>query len=144
MMDYTAGFLFHNGHVLLVQKTRPKWQAGLLNAIGGKLDDGEQPLVGMIREFKEETGINTDFSHFATERGRDYTVHFFRSEWLYNAPTVPITNDVGERLLWCPLPRIGMPMVGNLHWLIPLAQDWRAPFASVCAIDHDIVRKPYW
>jgi len=45
---------------VFVVKNRPAWQAGLLNAPGGHIEDGETPLEACIREFKEETGIQTE------------------------------------------------------------------------------------
>jgi 8-oxo-dGTP pyrophosphatase MutT (NUDIX family) len=50
-----------NSHeFLLVKKSKPDWQAGLLNAPGGKINDGESALAACVREFKEETGIKTN------------------------------------------------------------------------------------
>ena len=36
-----------------------EWQAGLLNGIGGKIEDGEAPIEALVREFAEETGVQT-------------------------------------------------------------------------------------
>lgn len=54
---YVLGFMFDHEekHVLLIWKNRPKWQAGKLNGIGGKIEAGETPLQAMEREFTEET-----------------------------------------------------------------------------------------
>lgn len=58
---YVLGFAFYQDQVLLIRKTRPKWQAGLLNGIGGKVESfDENNQVAMRREFVEETGIETD------------------------------------------------------------------------------------
>jgi 8-oxo-dGTP pyrophosphatase MutT (NUDIX family) len=128
---YVAGFLFNadKARVLLVRKTRPEWQVGLLNGIGGKIEDmGESAEEAMVREFKEEVGwdpkIGWDF--FCVEEGPGYQVYFFRStlvspEIPWAAPSV---NDVGEPLAWYDLP-LKEPAVGNLNWLIPLALDPR-------------------
>jgi 8-oxo-dGTP diphosphatase len=60
-MNYVLGFMFDKKkeYVLLVRKNRPAWQRGKLNGIGGKLESGESYDAAMIREFKEETGIQT-------------------------------------------------------------------------------------
>ncbi len=52
-------FLFSEDRrrVVLINKKRPEWQAGLQNGIGGKVLEGEIYLQAMIREFKEETGF---------------------------------------------------------------------------------------
>lgn len=58
MTNYVVGFLFSSsmGQVVLVEKQRPEWQAGKLNGVGGKIEDGESDYEAMAREFREETG----------------------------------------------------------------------------------------
>lgn len=79
MGHYVVGFVvdhdYHN--VLLIQKNRPTWQAGLLNGIGGGVERGETSQQALIREIKEETGLDFTnpshepcmFSSIATSRG---------------------------------------------------------------------------
>lgn len=60
MIEYCAGFFFDPRceRVWLIRKNRPGWQAGRLNAIGGKAEPGETfTLDAMVREFREETGL---------------------------------------------------------------------------------------
>jgi 8-oxo-dGTP pyrophosphatase MutT (NUDIX family) len=47
--------------VVLIRKNRPEFQAGLLNGVGGKIETerGESPRRAMVREFFEETGVQT-------------------------------------------------------------------------------------
>ncbi len=58
---FCVGFLFNPdmSQVVLIRKNRPEWQAGRLNGVGGRLEDGETPLRGMQRKFKEETAWST-------------------------------------------------------------------------------------
>lgn len=80
MQEYVAGFAFDYAldEVLLVRKQRPQWQAGKLNAIGGKIEPGERPLDAMRREFTEETTLNVfDWEMFCVLRGDGFVVHFF-------------------------------------------------------------------
>jgi len=58
---YVVGFFFDKSmsNIALIRKQKPQWQAGLLNGIGGKVEDSELPKVAMWREFKEEAGLNT-------------------------------------------------------------------------------------
>lgn len=44
--------------VVLIRKNRPEWQKGLLNGVGGRLQDGEDSLHGMARECREEAGLD--------------------------------------------------------------------------------------
>lgn len=46
--------------VALIWKNKPKWQKGLLNGIGGKVEDSDDSHVAaIVREFREETGFQT-------------------------------------------------------------------------------------
>lgn len=90
MQHYVLGLAFTNTGVLMVKKNRPKWQEGLLNFVGGKVEDEEYSLFAMIREFKEETGIETkeeDWKFFGgmqrkfpSENGDDFSVSLFYTE----------------------------------------------------------------
>lgn len=58
MQKYVVGFLFDTSlNVVLIEKIKPEWQAGRLNGIGGHVEEGEDDLEAMIREFKEEAGV---------------------------------------------------------------------------------------
>jgi 8-oxo-dGTP pyrophosphatase MutT (NUDIX family) len=62
---FTLGFIFSQDlqKVLLIKKNRaPKGtkMIGKLNGIGGHLEPGEYPHIGIFRECKEETGIEID------------------------------------------------------------------------------------
>jgi 8-oxo-dGTP diphosphatase len=46
--------------VVLIRKTKPDYQRGLLNGVGGKIGDtiaGESAEDAIVREFEEETGV---------------------------------------------------------------------------------------
>jgi len=79
-MKYVAGLLFSptGKSVVLIRKNRPEWQAGKLNAVGGKIEFGETPFEAMVREFREETGVNRrDWQHIAILTGDGFEVNFF-------------------------------------------------------------------
>jgi 8-oxo-dGTP diphosphatase len=84
MITYVVGFMFsmNRDGVLLIRKNRPEWQAGKLNGVGGKIEDGETPRAAMVREFREETGIHTseDFWMIAGRiEGLEYRVFILRT-----------------------------------------------------------------
>lgn len=58
--QYTVVILFNNdgSKILLQTKDRTAF-AGKLNGIGGKVEYGEMPIMGAIREMQEETTLTT-------------------------------------------------------------------------------------
>jgi len=64
MKKYSMVFIFTKdlSKVLLIHKTRPEWQKGKLNGLGGKIEENESPVDCVLREVKEEStlGINQD------------------------------------------------------------------------------------
>jgi len=61
MKKYTVGFIFSKNlkRVLLVHKTAPAWQVGYINGVGGKVEEGEDKFDCVVREVKEEAGIDS-------------------------------------------------------------------------------------
>lgn len=58
---YCCGFMFskETREVALIEKKKPDWMARKLNGIGGKVQNNETPAAAMVREFREETGLDT-------------------------------------------------------------------------------------
>jgi 8-oxo-dGTP diphosphatase len=149
-LKMVVGFLFSDTDVLLVQKMKPPWQKGFWNGVGGKDEEDEEPIDAMVREFREETKIEVareSWHRFARETGPDYRTNFFaaRLPGSYVArPRIEKCNDVGEPLAWRDTRFISqLQVVGNLRWLIPLAQDWRNIFVEADTSD-DIREKASW
>lgn len=81
---YVVGLVFdeHRNKVALIRKNRPAWQAGKLNGLGGKVEENESFLTAMIREFKEESGVETneeDWKAFCDLQGEDFFIRLFAS-----------------------------------------------------------------
>jgi len=56
-----AGALYDTaGRVLITQRPAGKALAGRWEFPGGKLHDGEQPYAALVRELREELGVETD------------------------------------------------------------------------------------
>ena len=61
--EYVLGFAFDQKYsrVLLINKNKPGWQAGLKNGVGGKIETYDPTVAhAMVREFEEETSIETE------------------------------------------------------------------------------------
>jgi 8-oxo-dGTP diphosphatase len=145
---YVAGFYFWRDEMLLVRKHTPSWQSGKLNAIGGKVEAGENSVLAMRREFREETGIDVGgWNLFCQETTENYSVYFFRltADGDGERPVVQPENNVGEFLFWLPvlMSADSSEVIGNLHWLVPLARDWRR-YHCVFETGDDIKKRPTW
>jgi len=148
---YVAGFLLKrtqaSDQVLLVRKSHPDWQAGLMNGIGGEVEPGESIDAAMMREFWEEARHMTNgWEKFAVERGPGYEVWFYRltmSEFMVQEYTAPRVNDKGEELEWRDARNPKYPVIGNLNWLLPLALDPR-PIQCVVETQGDIRSIKTW
>lgn len=137
MQAYVAGFLFDASEtfVALVRKNKPEWQKGLLNAIGGKIENMEAPIDAMHREFHEETGMkDLDWTLFAVVRNvqQQWVVNFFRANTNSDCHVLGVKSVEEEKIeihitddVW----RRNVPTISNLRWLVPMAMlssrhDW--------------------
>lgn len=138
MRKYVLGFALHTDHeqILLIRKSRPAWQRGLINGVGGKIKPAELACDAMVREFKEETGLDTDleaWTYFATLEGEqpDFWCVFCYAAILDIFTALPQTD---EPLLYVHSGSPPPDSVPDLAWLIPLAKETifspsTAPFA---------------
>jgi 8-oxo-dGTP diphosphatase len=125
--QYVLGFMIRGdgSSVVLIRKNKPQWQAGLLNGVGGKIEPGETPHAAMIREFREETGVDTsgcEWRQYCELAGGDFEVYCFaaRDTRAWEAAT----SVEAERIIKARPDELSrMACVSNLHWLIALALD---------------------
>ncbi len=117
-----------DGRVLLAQRPEGKSMAGLWEFPGGKVETGETPEAALIRELKEELGIDTWQSclaplTFASHAYPDFHLLmplFACRKWQGTA-----TPREGQTLAWVrpsalrdyPMPPADLP-------LIPILRDW--------------------
>lgn len=123
MQTYSGGFLFYGNHVAMVLKSKPRWQFGLLNCIGGAIELGETPVTAMVREFQEETQLLTmerDWTEKLVIEGEGWRVHFFAAMWYERAPLMGTKEEPVSWQLVDPLPRHVIP---NLRWIVPFMLD---------------------
>lgn len=125
-VNYVVGFAFDQDRlkVALIEKRRPKWQAGKLNGIGGHIEAGETPAFAMSREFWEETGFRQPEDqwvkfcemHFDAPEvhGIIHCFHTELKEWKLKTMT-------DEKIVIRPVHELG-GAIRNLRWLIPMAK----------------------
>ena len=117
-----------DGRVLLAQRPQGKSLAGLWEFPGGKVEPGETPEACLIRELKEELGIDTWQSclaplTFASHSYPDFHLLmplFACRRW----QGIPVGRE-GQRITWAradalkdyPMPPADVP-------LIPILRDW--------------------
>lgn len=110
--------------VLLIKKTRPKWQAGNYNFPGGKIEDGEPPRISISREFKEETGLTIPthiWRSIGTIYNGDSRYRVLIFAGIYNSfqhgEAVSMTDELIE---WHQCNSLPPNIITNLSWLVPL------------------------
>lgn len=117
-----------DGRVLLAQRPEGKALAGLWEFPGGKVEPGERPEEALIRELKEEIGIDTWSSclaplTFASHAYEDFHLLmplFACRRW----QGTPQPHE-GQRLAWVrPRDMGGYPMPPADLPLIPILRDW--------------------
>lgn len=117
-----------DGRVLLAQRPEGKSMAGLWEFPGGKVESGETPEAALIRELREELGIDTWQSclaplTFASHNYPDFHLLmplFACRKW----EGIP-TPQEGQTLEWAHPKRLrDYPMPAADLPLIPILRDW--------------------
>lgn len=127
VIHYVCGILFSKSRAFtaVIRKNKPEWQAGRLNAIGGKIEAGEDPVTAVSREFLEETGVDIaveQWSPVAILTGDNFVCHFFTAfdDKVYGVKTIE-EEEVGvmrvDRFLNSEF------VIPNLKFIVPLALD---------------------
>lgn len=126
MTAYTVGFIFDPTfeNVLLMHKTKPAWQAGKINGLGGKIEPGETMYECIAREIKEESALetNTDAWVFIGNISSD-TVSLDVLVYIYVGRLADAQTVEGERVEWFPVASLPQNIISNLRWLIPMTID---------------------
>lgn len=126
MKKYSLGFAFDASgkYVVLIQKQRPTWQAGQWNGVGGHVEEGETFWQCMVREFREETTVDTyesDWSPLGVISGSGFEVHVFA---LFNDSIYKAQTNTDESVSVVKVSNLGaVKTISNLSWLIPAALD---------------------
>lgn len=117
-----------DGRVLLAQRPDGKSMAGLWEFPGGKVEIGETPEKALIRELKEELGIETKASCLApltfASHGYD-TFHLLMPLFACRRWVGSVTPLEGQTLAWVrPDALSEYPMPPADEPLVPILRDW--------------------
>ena len=124
-----VGFMFNENEtdVLLIQKNKPDWQKGKMNGIGGKVEGDETYKEAMIREFKEECGIEC--------KEWNPVILMFGDGWevqVYSAKSDDVfyfKQTEKEKVFLIPINELdAYSHVDNLRWLIPMCLDTKIDY----------------
>jgi 8-oxo-dGTP diphosphatase len=118
-----------DGRVLLAQRPEGKNLAGMWEFPGGKIEKGETPEAALIRELKEELGIDTAESclaplTFASHRYDDF--HLFMPLYVCRVWRGSVTAHEHQSMTWVyprdfnqyPMPPADIPLIPALQELL--------------------------
>lgn len=122
-IQYVLGFSCTRDKVILIGKTRPAWQAGLLNGVGGKVEPGESSIDAMVREYREETGVETaedTWLPFGRISGKDFSVDLFVRRTQVADPVETLTDEAVYTISFDSVPGLARDgcLVPNVSWLL--------------------------
>ncbi|HZO17987.1 MAG TPA: NUDIX domain-containing protein [Gemmatimonadaceae bacterium] len=122
-LEYVLALLFtaDGREVVLVRKTRPAWQAGRVNALGGKLDAGEGLVDAARREVREEAGVDVEgWEEFLVWRDPEYRLRAVRA---FNDIARQARTAEDQEVFLANVGALPFNVLDNLRWMIPLALD---------------------
>ena len=145
----TLGFILSEDRqsVLMVHRNaRPEDTAfGKFNGLGGKVEKGEDVATGMIREIREEAGIEVtemtlrgtvSWPGFGRESESWFAFVFLITGW----GGTPFTSNPEGTLDWVPVKQVlagELPMwEGDRLWIDMVFDDDPRPFHGVSPYDH--------
>lgn len=120
---YVLALLFtpDRARVVLMHKTRPAWQAGRVNALGGKIGPGESPEAAARREVAEEGGVDVaEWEEFLVWDDPVYRMHALRA---FDPAAEHARTAEDQEVFLARVDELPPHLIDNLRWLIPLALD---------------------
>jgi 8-oxo-dGTP diphosphatase len=118
-----------DGRVLVAKRPEGKQLAGLWEFPGGKVEEGERPEQALIRELKEELGIDVAESclaplTFASHAYEDF--HLLMPLYVCRRWKGIVSSHEGQELKWLrpkklrdiPMPPADLPLIPHLEELL--------------------------
>jgi 8-oxo-dGTP diphosphatase len=122
---YVLALLFtpDRQRVVLMRKLRPAWQAGRVNALGGKLLPGESAAAAASREVSEEAGVRVPadaWRELVVWHDPVYRMHVLST---FHAAAEYARTAEDQEVFLADVDDLPDECIGNLRWMIPLALD---------------------
>ena len=121
--EYVLALLFTADarEVVLIRKTRPAWQAGRINALGGKLRNGESLLDAARREVREEAGVDVEhWEPFLIWHDLEYRLQAVRA---FDDVARLARSAEDQEVFLADVGGLPLDVIENLRWIVPLALD---------------------
>lgn len=118
-----------DGRVLLAQRPRGKPMAGLWEFPGGKIEPGERPEDSLIRELREELGIDVTEACLAPLTFSSYSYDAFNllmPLYVCRKWEGQVSSCEGQKIAWVkpmrlrdyPMPEADIPLIAPLQDLL--------------------------
>jgi ADP-ribose pyrophosphatase YjhB (NUDIX family) len=113
-----AAVFDEDGRILLIKENYDRERWGFP---GGAVEPGEAPEETVVREVREETGVEVRVGErvgsYALANSR-LTAHLFRCVILAGVPAVPATGEIAD-VRWWPPDALPWPRTNLLHHALP-------------------------
>jgi 8-oxo-dGTP pyrophosphatase MutT (NUDIX family) len=126
-LEAVGCFVEYDGEILLLHRQDSRPQGNTWGIPSGRIDDGEQPLVAMQREIKEETGYViplSKISHFAKTYVRfsdyDFVYHIFHTRMNEKLEVQRNPREHKDARWISPNAALSMPLIQDLDACIKL------------------------
>jgi 8-oxo-dGTP diphosphatase len=107
--------------VVLMHRARPEWQAGRVNALGGRLLPGESAEAAARREVREECGVDlSEWREVLVWEDAEYVMHVMRG---VSAQARDARTLEDQEVFLADVNALPANVIENLRWLVPLALD---------------------
>jgi 8-oxo-dGTP diphosphatase len=121
--EYVLALLFtaDRRQVVLMRRTRPAWQSGRINALGGRIMAGETAREAARREVREECGVDiAEWTEVLVWKDAEYEMHAMRAvdDRARGARTME-----DQEVFLGDVRALAENVIDNLRWLVPLALD---------------------
>ena len=128
MIRYVCGFAFNKSEskVILIRKEKPEFQKGKLNGVGGKIKHQEGTVEAMIREFKEEVGVDTfkeNWQEVLVIHGDTHELHYLTARLWDNNLKEVTQMEIEEPIIINTDSLNNYEIMPDLKWVIPLCRE---------------------